>query len=170
MLKIFAVGQMGTNMLELVGKLSIPPMENFEPAHRVDSILLDAIGQDAHNGIVECVKIGGVVGTINAGLMSLNDTPIQCYGWYSPVEKHTDNCGYIYFLPISQTSECFLCTNTTEMKIEVGSVYLLDDYAEHYTKGHDVTIALFLGPFSTVQDPSKVLDKFATFMRENADV
>lgn len=81
---------------------------------------------------------------------------IQYYGWKSPITEHQDNTGYIFFMPINMESEDYLLvekpTNdpkvkkTERIKLEVGTIYALNDQIPHSTEGDGRVVAAFLGP------------------------
>ncbi|HCH7478949.1 TPA: hypothetical protein NM870_003579 [Acinetobacter baumannii] len=81
---------------------------------------------------------------------------IQYYGWKSPIDEHQDNSGYIFFMPINIESEDVLIvekpTNdpkvkeTERIKLEVGTIYAINDRIPHSTEGNGRVVAAFLGP------------------------
>lgn len=80
---------------------------------------------------------------------------IQSYGWKSPLAEHQDNSGYIFFMPIYIESEDFLLVEkptddpkvkeTERIKLEVGTIYALNDRIPHSTEGNGRVVAAFLG-------------------------
>ncbi|WP_454667836.1 hypothetical protein [Acinetobacter calcoaceticus] len=81
---------------------------------------------------------------------------IQYYGWKSPIDEHQDNSGYIFFMPINMESEDYLLvekpTNDPKVKekerikLEVGTIYAVNDRIPHSTEGNGRVVAAFLGP------------------------
>lgn len=81
---------------------------------------------------------------------------IQYYGWKSPIDEHQDNSGYIFFMPINIESEDVLIvekpTNDPKVnekeriKLEVGTIYAVNDRIPHSTEGNGRVVAAFLGP------------------------
>lgn len=73
---------------------------------------------------------------------------VQIYGWQSPVATHTDNTGYMFFMPIvipSGTDQLIYEDQTLDL--EVGHLYLMDDSKPHSTIGLGNVISLFVGSF-----------------------
>lgn len=70
---------------------------------------------------------------------------VQFYGWGSPVAAHTDDTGYIFFMPIHMDSEDWLISGNEKIKLELGSVYALNDAVLHSTQGNGHVVAASIG-------------------------
>lgn len=80
---------------------------------------------------------------------------VEFYGWGSPIDKHIDGSGFMFFMPYYMDHEEYLCNKFGKVKIEVGGVYLLDDRVEHWTEGEGYVLALFCGSFKEVTQELK---------------
>lgn len=82
---------------------------------------------------------------LNIVVTGNNVDGVQFYGWGSPVEPHIDDTGYIFFMPIHMDSEDWLIAGNEKIKLELGSVYALDDAIQHSTQGNGHVVAAFIG-------------------------
>lgn len=92
---------------------------------------------------------------------------IQFYGWQSPIGRHIDSTGYIFFMPMFIENEIdYIIVGNRKLRLEIGGIYAMNDAVEHATKGTGKVVAAFYGSFSADQvenDPAlleKVVQKF----------
>lgn len=92
---------------------------------------------------------------------------VQFYGWKSPIGKHSDNTGYVFFMPMHIEDETdYIIVANRKLKLEIGGIYAMNDAVQHATKGRGKVVAAFYGSFSPDQvenDPAlleKVVQKF----------
>ena len=85
---------------------------------------------------------------------------IQFYGWKSPIAIHTDGTGYIIFMPISMENEDTLIAGAQKVRLQLGTVYALNDAVAHSTVGKGNVVAAFIGSATAAQvnDPAYVAD------------
>ena len=79
----------------------------------------------------------------------------EFYGWGSPIAKHKDGSGFMFFMPYYMDHEEYLCNEFGKVKIEKGGVYMLDDRIEHWTEGEGFTLAVFCGSYKEVTQDIK---------------
>ncbi|OTG87884.1 hypothetical protein [Acinetobacter sp. ANC 3813] len=72
----------------------------------------------------------------------------QIYGWKSPINEHTDETGYFFFMPIQMEKPDAICIGGQRTELQLNQLYLLDDRLPHSTDGEGNTIALFSGSYS----------------------
>lgn len=70
---------------------------------------------------------------------------VQFYGWGSPVSPHVDGTGFIFLMPIDMDSEDWLIAGNERIKLELGSIYGLNDTVQHSTEGNGRVVAVFTG-------------------------
>lgn len=74
---------------------------------------------------------------------------MQIYGWGSPIPMHTDGTGYIFFMPLRIDGQSdHIISNGIKIKLEIGTVYGLDDAQNHATEGKGCVVAAFFGSYS----------------------
>ena len=87
-------------------------------------------------------------GHVNIVGTGMGSDSVQVYGWQSPVASHTDNTGFIFFMPITcESGKDHLVCEAGEFELQIGNLYLLDASKPHSTIGTGNVTALFMGSF-----------------------
>lgn len=96
---------------------------------------------------------------------------VQTYGWKSPIRSHTDDTGCIFFMPIYMESgtDTLVCGDT-QIPLELGHLYLLDDNVMHSTIGAGNVVSLFYGAvdaeYLNEQLYKEVFEKFKSYLKD----
>lgn len=93
---------------------------------------------------------------------------VQFYGWKSPIKRHTDGTGYIFFMPIFIESPDLVFAGAHSERMALGTVYALDDAIEHGTVGNGRIVAAFWGSATAEQAiDQSYLDDIARRIKES---
>ena len=134
-------------MLQVIGKLEV---SQSAKEHRF------VVECQAVTKVIECrEKCGSVVGTENTKQPEL-------YGWKPNVLPHVDNTGFVYFMPIvvNGGNVCagdFETQIYSDLPLECGTVYRLDDRVHHWTTDDSHTVCLFVGSYDAPDDTEAMI-------------
>lgn len=87
-----------------------------------------------------------------------NTKGVELYGWHPNVAPHSDNMGFIYFMPLFESTgkiNAYLSSeqDPVELPLVAGNIYRMYDYAKHWTTQEtERQFALFIGSFETPMD------------------
>lgn len=128
-------------VIEVVGKVPVP---DAVLKHR---FFIEALGNATIANEREDA-VSRVVGTANT------KTP-ELYGWGANVDRHIDNTGFMYLLPLQVDRSTLYALHGEqffEQRLQVGDVVRLWDWAPHWTEDAAPAVAAFVGSFELPQD------------------
>lgn len=75
----------------------------------------------------------------------------QLYGWGKQVPEHTDNTGWIYFVPLLGRPS-ITCAGGHAVLASNGDVCRMNDFEPHFTYDDTARVCLFIGPYERPAD------------------